>query len=226
MTPAQARRAALEAAYLAGFNASGEGYNGEYPFGDNSRNPADDSNWCATRDDDIRALADQPAAPQVQERDMARNPSGVIPAASADQAAAPGAVEDVVTLVSAGELRALLDEVHRLRAERDEQDERITAILGGQEALRQQTVRIRRALLGLLPNEPDTREGVDTEEIAREFAAEREGMVLVPREPTEKMLTAGYAAAAFPRDPEICAAMWRAMYDAATPQTTAAKERT
>lgn len=34
---------------------------------------------------------------------------------------------------------------------------------------------------------------------------------------TQAMLDAGYAAAAFPRDPEICAAMWTAMYDAAAP---------
>jgi|SRR6267378_6721836 len=39
--------------------------------------------------------------------------------------------------------------------------------------------------------------------------------VLVPREPTRKMMDAGYAAAAFPRDPEICIAMYRAMLSAA-----------
>lgn len=36
----------------------------------------------------------------------------------------------------------------------------------------------------------------------------------VPREPTKAMLDAGYAAAAFPRDAEICIAMWKAMFDA------------
>lgn len=40
------------------------------------------------------------------------------------------------------------------------------------------------------------------------------GMVMVPREPTKAMLNAGYEAAAFPRDPEICVAMWKAMLSA------------
>ena len=54
---------------------------------------------------------------------------------------------------------------------------------------------------------------------------DREGVV-VPREPTQEMFKAGYAAAAFPRDPEICAAMWRAMYDAATqPPREGGKEK-
>ena len=42
------------------------------------------------------------------------------------------------------------------------------------------------------------------------------GMVMVPREPTKAMLDAGYAGAAFPRDPEICVAMWKAMLAAAS----------
>ena len=37
----------------------------------------------------------------------------------------------------------------------------------------------------------------------------------IPRIATEAMFKAGYEAAAFPRDPEICAAMWTAMWDAA-----------
>ena len=36
-----------------------------------------------------------------------------------------------------------------------------------------------------------------------------------PRIATKAMFKAGYEAAAFPRDPEICAAMWTAMWDAA-----------
>lgn len=38
---------------------------------------------------------------------------------------------------------------------------------------------------------------------------------LISREPTEEMLRIGYEAAAFPRDAEICVAMFKAMFDAA-----------
>ena len=58
----EAMKLALEAAYLAGFNASGEGYNGEYPFRDHARNPEEDAAWIKDRDNAIReALAEQPA---------------------------------------------------------------------------------------------------------------------------------------------------------------------
>jgi hypothetical protein len=54
----EALKLALEAAYLAGFNESGEGWNGEYPFGDYSQQPEQDKNWYAERDRFIkRALA-------------------------------------------------------------------------------------------------------------------------------------------------------------------------
>jgi hypothetical protein len=67
MTKDEALKLALEAAYLSGFNASGEGYNGEYPFGDRSEHPEQDKNWCAERDDFIKqALAAQPAPPECQ----------------------------------------------------------------------------------------------------------------------------------------------------------------
>lgn len=52
---------ALEAAYLAGFNASGEGYNGEYPFGDHARNPEEDAAWIKDRDNALRKALEQPA---------------------------------------------------------------------------------------------------------------------------------------------------------------------
>ena len=53
-------KTALEAAYLAGFNASGEGYNGEYPFGDICKHPEDHSVWCKDRDNALEeALAEQ-----------------------------------------------------------------------------------------------------------------------------------------------------------------------
>ena len=45
---------ALEAAYLAGFNASGEGYNGEYPFGDKMQDPAKNPVWKKDRDNYIK----------------------------------------------------------------------------------------------------------------------------------------------------------------------------
>ncbi len=58
----EAMKLALDAAYLAGFNASGEGYNGEYPFGDHARNPEEDAAWIKDRDNALReALAKQPA---------------------------------------------------------------------------------------------------------------------------------------------------------------------
>jgi hypothetical protein len=56
----------LEAAYLAGFQASGEGYNGEYPFGDHNRNPEHDPVWCKDRDNKITAIKQSCSAP-VQE---------------------------------------------------------------------------------------------------------------------------------------------------------------
>jgi hypothetical protein len=47
----------LEAAYLAGFGASGEGYNAEYPF--EGQAPEQDTAWVSDRDNYIRqALAD------------------------------------------------------------------------------------------------------------------------------------------------------------------------
>jgi len=56
----EAMKLALEAAYLAGFNASGEGYNGEFPFEDKNKNPEHDSVWCKDRDNDLEeALAKQ-----------------------------------------------------------------------------------------------------------------------------------------------------------------------
>ena len=58
----EAMKLALEAAYLAGWNASGEGYNSEYPFGDHARNPEEDAAWIKDRDNALReALAEQPA---------------------------------------------------------------------------------------------------------------------------------------------------------------------
>lgn len=57
---------ALKAAYLAGFNASGEGYNGEYPFGDNNQNPEHYPAWCKDRENELIAIKQARAAP-VQE---------------------------------------------------------------------------------------------------------------------------------------------------------------
>ena len=53
---------ALDVAYLAGFNVSGEGYNGEYPFRDHDSHPEQDACWLDERAAYIgRALADLPA---------------------------------------------------------------------------------------------------------------------------------------------------------------------
>lgn len=56
----EAIKLALEAAYLAGFNASGEGYNGEYPFRDHNTYPEQDAGWMRERDKHVeQALAEQ-----------------------------------------------------------------------------------------------------------------------------------------------------------------------
>lgn len=47
---------ALKAAYLAGFNASGEGGNGEYPYQDKGTSPEADEEWCASRDHNLKEL--------------------------------------------------------------------------------------------------------------------------------------------------------------------------
>lgn len=46
----------LRAAYYEGFMASGEGWNGEYPFRDGGKDPRLDGFWCQTRDNAIEAL--------------------------------------------------------------------------------------------------------------------------------------------------------------------------
>jgi hypothetical protein len=62
----EALKLALEAAYLAGFNASGEGYNGEYPFQDHNAHPEQDTGWVRGRDNKLSAIKQALAAP-VQE---------------------------------------------------------------------------------------------------------------------------------------------------------------
>jgi hypothetical protein len=46
----------LKAAYLAGFNSSVEGYNGEYPFLDHGTSPEKDAGWRLGRDVKIEEL--------------------------------------------------------------------------------------------------------------------------------------------------------------------------
>ena len=60
---------ALEAAYLAGFNASGEGYNSEYPFDDTVNRPEQNAFWVKDRDSYVnKALAEQPAPQDPEEK--------------------------------------------------------------------------------------------------------------------------------------------------------------
>lgn len=47
---ANAERDGLRRGYLAGFNASGEGWNGEYPFQDKGRSPEGSPEWVIKRD--------------------------------------------------------------------------------------------------------------------------------------------------------------------------------
>jgi len=58
----EALKLALNAAYLAGFSASGEGYNGEYPFGDRNQNPEHNPAWCKYRDNQLIAIKQALAA--------------------------------------------------------------------------------------------------------------------------------------------------------------------
>ncbi len=67
MTKDEALDLALEAAYLAGFNASGEGYNGEYPFRDHGAHPEQDAGWIKNRDKELTAIKQARSAP-VQEQ--------------------------------------------------------------------------------------------------------------------------------------------------------------
>ena len=60
MTKDEALKLALEAAYLAGFNDSGEGYNGEYPFRDHCASPLKDHHWILRRDEYIQKALAQP----------------------------------------------------------------------------------------------------------------------------------------------------------------------
>lgn len=63
----------LRTAYLGGFNASGEGYNGEYPFGDYDERPEYDTNWRADRDQYLELFlerqseAQKPITPSIGE---------------------------------------------------------------------------------------------------------------------------------------------------------------
>lgn len=46
----------LKAAYLAGFNASAEGYNAEYPFDTVDEKPEQDEGWIKGRDQSLEKL--------------------------------------------------------------------------------------------------------------------------------------------------------------------------
>jgi len=46
----------IRRAYLAGFNASAEGHNGEYPYADKSTCPTDNKDWRAKRNDEVKKV--------------------------------------------------------------------------------------------------------------------------------------------------------------------------
>jgi hypothetical protein len=54
--PPVSARVIAEKAYLAGFNAAGEGYNGEWPFHDKGISPDTDEGWLIGRDMTLAAL--------------------------------------------------------------------------------------------------------------------------------------------------------------------------
>ena len=54
--PPVGARVIAEKAYLAGFNAAGEGYNGEWPFHDKGISPDTDEGWLIGRDMTLAAL--------------------------------------------------------------------------------------------------------------------------------------------------------------------------
>ena len=65
----EAMKLALEAAYLAGFNASGKGYNSEYPFDDTVNHPKQNNVWVKDRDNYVsKALAEQSAPQDPEEK--------------------------------------------------------------------------------------------------------------------------------------------------------------
>lgn len=47
---------ALQLAFLAGFEISGEGWNGEYPFSDHKETPLDDEHFLERRDVAVAAI--------------------------------------------------------------------------------------------------------------------------------------------------------------------------
>lgn len=53
---AKAREDAMRQGYLLGFNSSGEGWNGEYPFKDKAQSPDEDAGWLRERDGIIREV--------------------------------------------------------------------------------------------------------------------------------------------------------------------------
>ena len=63
-TKDEALKQALEKAYLAGFNISGEGYNGEYPFSDHGAHPEQDSGWLVARKEAIYKIIHELAQPE------------------------------------------------------------------------------------------------------------------------------------------------------------------
>ena len=46
----------LQQAYLAGFNATGDGYNAEYPYDQKGQDPEDDTDWCEKRNEAIKSI--------------------------------------------------------------------------------------------------------------------------------------------------------------------------
>ena len=49
----------LEKAYLAGFNATGDGHNAEYPYDHLNLNPEEDTEWLERRDEKLKELLEE-----------------------------------------------------------------------------------------------------------------------------------------------------------------------
>jgi len=124
----EALKLALEAAYLAGFNASGEGYNGEYPFQDHNAHPEQYAGWVRGRDNKLSAIKQAlaaPVQPAPKNAGAAKMPCGAVVGNVYDayeagkKAAQPATVQEPVALEAVYETIINWDEGGGKRSRRE-----------------------------------------------------------------------------------------------------------